>query len=61
MICLGEHIEITGSFDTEKGSNLMVVFEKCDLGPSLCKNDADIDEWLKQKYIVVLENNKVFS
>ena len=39
----------------------MVVFEKCDLGPSKCKSDADIDEWLKQKYIVVLENNKVFS
>ena len=39
----------------------MVVFEKCDWRTDKCKSDADIDEWLKQKYIVVLENNKVFS
>ena len=53
-----------GDYDTNKASNLMVVFEKCDIkkrGPGQkCKTEAEIEEWMAFKYIVTLENESKF-
>ena len=63
MKCLEEgQFDITGNYNTDKANNIMIVFEKCNseiLGRS-CKTDIEIDEWLKFKYIVVLENERFF-
>ena len=40
----------------------MIVFEKCDsevLGRA-CKSDSEINDWLRFKYIVALENERFF-
>ena len=54
--------DIYGSYNTDKASNLMIVFEKCNKNKEnqTCKPDNVIDEWLEFKYLVVLENEKLF-
>ena len=54
LMCLDEKIAINGSYETDRGSTLMVVFEKCDKEKRKCKDNKVIDEWLKLRYIVVL-------
>ena len=65
MKCIDEkqQTDIFGSYNTDKASNLMIVFERCidkDNEIKTCKEDKDIDDWLKYKYIVSLENEKTF-
>ena len=62
MKCIDEEYstDLFGGYNTDKGSNLMVVFEKCDKTKSVCKDDDIIDSWLINKYIVALENEKTF-
>ena len=40
----------------------MIVFEKCDVLKSDigCKPDDEITEWMREKYIVLYENQKRF-
>ena len=57
MKCVdGEYLEIFGNYDSDRTSNLMVVFEKCNNKTHTCKNDTEIEAWMKSKYIVTLEN-----
>ena len=50
-----------GSYNTDKASNLMIVFEKCDKTQGKkCKSNKKINEWLQFKYLVILENEKRF-
>ena len=58
---MDEDIQITGSYETEHGGNLMIVFERCDPEKTTCKSETEIDEWLQYRWIVVLENRKEFS
>ena len=62
MKCLDEDgTEIFGSYNTDKASNLMVVFEKCDPEKeTYCKPKDKIDEWLEFRYVVNLENQENF-
>ena len=62
MKCIDEkqQTDIFGSYNTDKASNLMIVFERCNKKINDCKEDKDIDDWLKYKYIVSLENEKTF-
>ena len=63
MKCIDKEasIEIFGSYKTDKSSNLMIVFEKCDPAlRSTCKDETEIQEWLLFKYIVTLENERKF-
>ena len=60
-----DDIQIKGNYDTSEGSNLMIVFEKCD--PVLrakaglkCKTENQIEEWLQFKYILIIENGIQF-
>ena len=51
-----------GSYNTDKASNLMIVFEKCNKKKNKkCKSDKAIKNWLEFKYLVVLENEKRFN
>ena len=62
--CLVEEEEedgfgLRGSYNSDNGTNLMIVFERCrsDNKHGIeCKNDTVIDEWLENKYLVTLEN-----
>ena len=38
----------------------MIVFEKCDKTERTCASDAVINEWLEFKYILILDNEKLF-
>ena len=66
MRCLADlkELEMFGDYDTNKASNLMVVFEKCDLAKRAqrekCKNEKEIADWMVYKYIVILENEAKF-
>ena len=65
MKCIDEkqQTDIFGSYNTDKASNLMIVFERCKVKTNdnkPCKDDSVIDDWLKYKYIVSLENEKTF-
>ena len=54
-------ISINGNYDSSLGTNLMVVFEKCDPNKApKCKDETDINKWMKSKYIVTVSNTKHF-
>ena len=59
-----DELKIWGDYDTNKASNLMVVFEKCDIlkrpPGQKCKSETEIEEWMAFKYIVTLENERKF-
>ena len=59
-----DDLKIWGNYDTDKTSNLMVVFEKCDTAKrppgSKCKDETQIEEWMQFKYIITLENEVKF-
>ena len=63
MKCLEEgQFDIIGNYNTDKANNIMIVFEKCNseaLGRA-CKTDDEINDWLRFKYIVALENERFF-
>ena len=62
MICAKnqEDLKLQGHFNASKAANLMLVFEKCDKSWSKeeCQSDSKIEEWMKFKYIAVLQNQK---
>ena len=49
-----------GNYDTQKGSNLMVVFEQCNKDKQKCKDDDVIREWKAGKYIILYQNFERF-
>ena len=57
-----DSLEILGNFNTEKASNLMIVFERCDIRveDNDCASDEVFKNWIEQKYIVSLINEKKF-
>lgn len=58
--CIDEDFELFGDFDTNVAQNLMIVFDKCDPKVRSCADDAVIDEWLKFKYILSVENEEIY-
>ena len=53
---------VVGNFDSSAAANVMVVLEKCDNKTSTitCKSNAEIDAFLKFKYILLLQNERKF-
>jgi len=51
-----------GNYDTTEASSIMVVFERCSplKNKVKCKTDAQIDEWMQSKYIIMISNQKNF-
>ena len=64
MLCASDpaDLSIYGNYDSEKASNLMIVFEKCDASWSSvpCKSETEIENWMLEKYIIVMSNSKKF-
>ena len=60
---MDEDIQITGSYETDTGGTLMVVFERCDQSDpeAKCRSESEIDDWLMYRWIVVLENRREFQ
>ena len=57
----GERPELLGSYNTDKASNFMIVFEKCNKKIRKCKSERAIKRWLEFKYFIVLNNEKRFN
>ena len=46
-----------GNWDTDVAQVVEVYFEKCDLNlRSTCKPEAEVREWLKEKYLIFTKN-----
>ena len=61
MLCPIKPIDLFGNFDSDASQNLMVAFVTCEPSETqTCKTQDEIEQWLKFKYIVVLENEKRF-
>ena len=56
-------IEVQGSYNSPKARHLKLMFEKCDKSTFFhkCKTDREISNWLKRKFILVLENQTRFD
>lgn len=66
MNCLQQTDDMVlwGNYDTDIASNLMIVFETCDVNKlppgQKCKSEKEIEKWMEFKYIIVLENEAKF-
>ena len=55
-------LEIQGDYNSVKARHLKLMFEKCDSTVTWgCKSDTEITDWLKRKFIVILENTSRFD
>ena len=54
--CVDEPLLIYGDFNTESAQNFLVTFEKCDPLVRKCKSTEEINEYLKQSYMIIIEN-----
>ena len=57
-----DKLVLFGNYNSPKARSLMVVFEECDpsWSPVQCKEKDQIQEWMKDKYIIVLSNHEKF-
>ena len=59
--CLEDRPKVQGDYDTERGSHLVIILERCNPKErSTCKSDEDFTEWIKGKYVIVAENTWTF-
>lgn len=57
--CVDEQVKLTGNFDTEEAQVVGVLFLKCDtIARKTCKTDAQVKEWLKEKFLLLVYNKK---
>ena len=48
-------LSISGDFASNNGNNLLITFERCSGRPD-CKPKAEIDEFIRGNYVVMLAN-----
>ena len=61
MHCFENKIKLQGEYDSSKARHLAIVFEKCDPKKrSTCKSETEIENWIKGKYIITIENTWTF-
>ena len=55
-------IDLWGNYDAAATQNLVIAFETCDSKTSSvpCKSKTEIKDWMLEKYIVVMKNEKKF-
>lgn len=58
--CIDEPYSILGDFNTDRAIALMTVIEKCNPEVRSCKSEAEIDAWLRGKYLFTYSNEKEF-
>ena len=49
-----------GHYDAVQAQNLMIVFEGCNSTERTCKNETEVKEWLKFRYIAMIQNRRSF-
>ena len=55
--CLkNDDAELMGDFNSSVGKQFVIAFEVCRNKPGICKNEEVIMNWLKRKFLLVLEN-----
>ena len=60
--CLDEGISLNGDYNSDSGRSLVLEWQKCDPSSGVvCKEQADIDAWLKRKYLILYTNNQKFN
>ena len=60
--CFDDEILVQGDYNSVKVAHLSLQFVKCDSSiRSTCKPEAEIIEWLKRKFFIVLNNSSRFS
>ena len=65
MKCLDQPFDmfnLYGNYNSGTAANLFIVFERCqpETGVRVCKSETVIDNWLKGKYFLLLDNEKRF-
>ena len=60
LFCIDEKLKIQGDYNSEKAQKLEIVFEKCNnstvVPANTCHSEQDIIQWLKRKFIIILQN-----
>jgi hypothetical protein len=57
LTCNDEELSIYGDFQAAAAKVIVAYFEKCDpKDRPTCKTDAEVNAWLKGKYLVFLYN-----
>ena len=60
--CLkNDDAELMGDYNSATGRQLVITFEICRDKPGICKDEAKIMNWLRRKFLLVLENEEHFD
>ena len=54
------NLKIWGDYNSRKAQQLVIQFKMCE-GHDYCESEENIREWLKQKFVVLLYNQKTFG
>ena len=58
---MDEPVDLKGNYDTVTAKTLSIVLKRCDPEVrSTCKSEDEINRWLSDKYIIMVENNPQF-
>ena len=56
--CIDDDIHVKGNYDSQEADTFAIMLERCNPAErSTCKSDEEIDEWIKGKFIVMVDNN----
>ena len=59
--CIDQKIESMGTYNSDSAQKLQIGVVRCDPTVRQCKSEAEIDLWLKRKFIIVVTNNERFN
>ena len=60
MYCFNDKLKIMGNYDTAKAQTLTMQFHRCNPEERECKSESEIDDYLRDKFFVVIENSWTF-
>ena len=60
--CTDQPLNLIGNFNTGTAQLILIMFEKCDSTKrKTCKSNAEVREWMKNKYIILVYNRQLFQ
>ena len=59
MLCVDNDFDLYGDYNSENASVFQFYFEKCS-GRSDCKDDTEITDFLRRKFLFSLQNENIF-
>ena len=62
IVDMDRDLKMWGNYGTSEAANLVTAFVRCNNSTSSfrCKSDHEIDEFLREKYIMTVQNTKIF-